>query len=66
MVLSGLYTWVRKGFLDMITSKLRLEGQEGTSQGQTWEEVGARTRALMWNEEEEEGKLWEPQKGQCG
>lgn len=44
---------VRKGFSQVVTSELRLERQESTSQGKTWGEEGVSTGALRWNVEEE-------------
>lgn len=31
--------WVKKGFSEPVTSDMRLEGQEGDSQGKTWREA---------------------------
>ena len=44
---------VRKGFSEVVPSELRLERQEGASQGKTWGEEGVSTGAPRWNVEEE-------------
>ena len=49
--------WVKKSFSelvtsDLVTSDLRLEGQEGASHGKTWNEEAVSARVLRWNGEE--------------